>query len=265
MIPSNEIDLAFLCTCLREAGILALGQRGQMTAEVKSDRTPVTAVDRQVEGFLIERIAARYPGHLILSEESGLHPGMLGAAGAADFAWALDPIDGTRAFASGLPVWGISAGVLRRGQPYAGGFFMPVTGELYWGTLDEAWCNDRRIAPLAPLDPDSPLTFLGVPSDFYHHFNIRAPRIRSLGSTAAHLAYVATGAAVGMLTRNTSLWDLAGVLPLARAAGVQLAYLSGRPFSAGDLLDGRPIREPLLAGLPEMMETLRNWVEVKHV
>jgi len=261
-----EIDLDFLCDCLREAGTLALAQfrlsRGLMSAELKADRSPVTAVDRQVETLLIERIQACYPDHLILSEESGLHSARIDSAREARFAWALDPIDGTRAFASGLPVWGISAGVLRNGRPYAGGFFLPVTGELYSGTTREAWYNQRPMRRLETFDPDNPLTFLGVPSEFHHHFKINAPRIRSMGSTAAHLAYVATGAAAGMLTRTISLWDIAGVLPLAQAVGVELTYLSGRKFDPAELLDGRSIREPLLAGMPAAFEVLRRWVQV---
>lgn len=257
-----EIDLPFLCDLLREAGALALGQRGQMTAEVKKDHTPVTAVDRQVEDFLIERIRARYPDHLILSEESGLLPALAGE-NSAEFAWAIDPIDGTRSFASGLPVWGISAGVLRQGRPWAGAFYLPVTGELYWGTTGAAWYNQRRLSPLGAVDPASPLTFVGVPSNFHRYLEVSAPRIRSLGSTAAHLAYVATGAAVGMVTYATSLWDVAGVLPLAQAVGVELAYLSGRPFDTAELLNGGAIREPLLAGTPEALALLRNWVRMK--
>ncbi len=157
----------------------------------------------------------------------------MGAGAEAEFAWAIDPIDGTRAFASGLPVWGISAGVLRHGQPWAGGFYLPVTGEMYWGSVAEpgqAWYNQRRIPRLAPPDPDSMLTFLAVPSDFHHHFEVGTPRIRSMGSTAAHLAYVATGAALGMLTSKTNLWDIAGVLPLALAVGVELATCRGVHF-----------------------------------
>jgi len=278
-MTDTEIDLDFLCDCLREAGALALMQRelshpfgcargvesakrGQMSAELKADRSPVTAVDRQVEALLIERIQARYPEHLILSEESGLHPALQGTLGETGFAWALDPIDGTRAFASGLPVWGISAGVLRGGLPYAGGFFLPVTGELYAGTTTEAWYNQLPMQKPEAFDPDNALTFLGVPSEFHHHFKINAPRIRSMGSTAAHLAYVAAGAAAGMLTRTTSLWDIAGVLPLAQAVGVELAYLSGRKFDPAELLDGGSIREPLLAGMPDAFETLRRWVQV---
>lgn len=279
MTKADEIDLDFLCACLREAGALALAQfrrpvgsamdtvrprveRNQMEVELKADRTPVTAVDRQVEALLIERIQARYPEHLILSEESGLHPALKNSTTKAGFAWVLDPIDGTRAFASGLPVWGVSAGVLRGGQPYAGGFYLPMTGELYSGTTQSAWYNQRPMRHLEVFDPDSPLTFLGVPSEFHLHFKISAPRIRSMGSTAAHLAYVATGAAAGMLTRTTSLWDIAGVLPLAQAAGVELAYLSGRKFDPAELLDGHSIREPLLAGMPAAFDVLRRWVQV---
>ena len=258
-----EIELPFLCDLLREAGALALGQRGQMTAEAKQDHTPVTAVDRQVEGLLIERIRARYPDHLILSEESGLHPALTGTP-AAGYAWVLDPIDGTRAFASGLPVWGISAGVLVNGRPWAGGFYLPVTGELYWGTTGEAWYNQRALPRLAAPDPASLLSFVGVPSNFHRYLEVSAPRIRSMGSTAAHLAYVATGAALGMVTFAASLWDVAGVLPLAQAVGVELAYLSGRRFDPAELLAGGSIREPLLAGTPEALVLLREWVTLKE-
>ena len=259
---SEEIDLAELCGWLREAGALALELRPGVHAEIKADRSPVTAADRAVETFLIERIRQRYPGHQILSEESGLHPG----AAAAEFAWALDPIDGTRAFASGLPVWGVSAGVLHQGQPYAGGFYLPVTGELYWGSAQQAWYGQRPLerTSAARHGPENVLNFLAVPSNFHRHYEISAPRIRSLGSTAAHLSYVASGAALGMLTGQASLWDVAGVLPLALAAGVEFGYLSGRPFVAGDLLDGRQVRETLLAAPAGGLEALRAFVKPRR-
>lgn len=262
-IPETGIDLSFLRDLLREAGALALalGQRGLRVAERKADLTPVTVVDRQVEALLIERISARYPTHQILSEESGLHT----RAVASEFSWALDPIDGTRAFASGLPVWGVSAGVLRQGEPWAGGFALPVTGELFWGTAEQAFSMDTPLPRLAPPDPESMLTFLAVPSDFHHYFEVETPRIRSMGSTAAHLAYVATGAALGMITNHTSLWDIAGVLPLALAVGVKLVYFSGRPFSAADLLDGKAIREPLIAAHPAAVPEILKSVHLKSL
>ncbi len=161
-----QIDLEFIQTCLRHAGKLALDQWGKVTASLKSDLTPVTAVDRQVEDFVIEQIAARYPSHRILSEEGGaLRDG-------EDFTWVIDPIDGTRAFASGLPIWGVSIGVLQGSQPHAGGFYLPATNELFWGTCQAAFYNEQKLAPLSPPDLSSPLVFLAVPSDFHLNYNI---------------------------------------------------------------------------------------------
>lgn len=257
-MQENEIDYDFLKTCLRDAGQIALRRRGERIAELKADQTPVTEVDRQVEEFLIWQISARYPGHAILSEESGASVAIQQAQNDSPFSWVIDPIDGTRAFASGLPVWGVSIGILRDGRPFAGGLYLPVTREMYWGNGREAFYNDRPIRLPLPVDLDSPLVFLGVPSNFHLHFTVDYPRIRSLGSTAAHLAYVATGAAVGALTRRVSLWDLAGMLPVLAGLGIEISYLSGKPFQPAALLDGSPIGEPLLAAHPSVIQKLRG-------
>ena len=245
-------DRAFLLDLLKEAGEVALAQRGQQKAVLKADLTPVTEADRQVEDLLIRRISSRYPSHVILSEESGLHP-----AG-ADFTWVLDPIDGTRAFASGLPVWGVSVGVFQHGKPVLGGFYLPVTRELYWGDGEQAFWNDRPLSQKSPADFEDPLFFLAVPSEFHLHFTTSYPRVRSMGSTAAHLAYAAEGAAVGVLMFTSKLWDLAGMLPVLSAAGVELAYLDGSAFQPDVLMQGQPIRGALLAARPEMMDPLRQ-------
>lgn len=251
------IDLKFLRTCLVEAGQMALTQRGQMVAEVKADMSPVTVVDRQVESFLIEQIAARYPTHQVLSEESGLHPHE------QDFTWVIDPIDGTRAFASGLPVWGVSIGVFKQGEPYVGGLYLPVTREMYWGTRSQAFYNERPIPPLQSIDLGSPLVFLAVPSGFHLYFDISYPRQRSMGSTAAHLAYTAMGAAVGTLTRSISLWDIAGLLPALSAVGIEFGTLSGRVFHPAEMMDGKVAREPLIAAHPSVINILREKIHIR--
>lgn len=253
----DDIDLGFLRGCLVEAGHIALARRGLVTASIKADHTPVTEVDHQVEAFLIARIESRYPGHQVLSEESGLHPSP------GQVTWVIDPIDGTRSFASGLPIWGVSIGILSGGEPLAGGLYLPVTGEMYWGTRQQAFYNDHPLPPAPQVDLDSPLTFLAVPSNFYLHFDVTFPRARSLGSTAAHLAYAATGAAAGVLLRGISLWDMAGLLPVLSAVGIMITDLSGRAFRPGDFLDGRVIREPLLAAHPAVSEALRGTIRPK--
>jgi myo-inositol-1(or 4)-monophosphatase len=260
MVAMTEpiVDLAFLRACLVEAGQLALRGRAGVTAEVKADRSPVTALDRAVERFLIDRIANRYPGHQVLSEESGLHPS------ANETTWVIDPIDGTRAYASGLPIWGVSIGIFHAGAPAAGGLYLPVTGEMYWGTPQAAWVNDQPLPPTPPPDLDSPLTFLAVPSNFHLHFDISFPRARSMGSTAAHLAYTASGAATGTLLNGVSLWDMAGLLPVLAAAGIQLTALDGSPFLPAHLLDGRALEQPVLAAHPGISEALRGCIKPRQ-
>lgn len=238
---------------------MAFARRGQMIADMKPDDTPVTEVDHLVEDFLIERILARYPNHQILSEESGRAGSPAASAGNA-YTWVIDPIDGTRAFAAGLPVWGISVGILREDEPYAGGFYMPVTGDLYWGWVEQAYYQERPLPRLHTVAMNGPLAFLAVPSDVHLHFQLRYPRVRSMGSTAAHLAYAAVGAAVGVLTRRIGLWDIAGLLPLLSAVGIQVTHLDGRPFHPREMLDGLVTAEPLLAAHPSIASTLREQI-----
>lgn len=254
-----DIDLEFLRSILLEAGRMALGQRGQMISMVKADHTPVTEVDRQVEDFLIQRINARYPDHQILCEESGLH------RRDDTFTWAVDPIDGTRSFASGLPIWGVSIGILCKNEPVAGGFYLPVTNEMYWGTPRQAFYNDQPIPPVKTVDLNSPLAFMAVPSSSHLHFTISYPRLRALGSTAAHMAYVITGAAVGALTRAIYLWDIAGILPLLAATGIEITTLDGKPFQIAEMIDGKKAPEPLLAAHPGVRGNLLGYIQRKKL
>jgi fructose-1,6-bisphosphatase/inositol monophosphatase family enzyme len=153
--------------------------------------------------------------------------------------------------------------VLRGDEPLCGGLYLPVSREMFWGTNRQAWYNDSPLPPTPLVDLDSPMAFLAVPSNFHRRYETTYPRARSLGSTAAHLAYVAIGAAAGALLSGISLWDIAGLLPVLAATGVELSTLAGATFRAGDLLDGRPLREPVLAAHPGQMAALRAAIRKK--
>jgi myo-inositol-1(or 4)-monophosphatase len=242
---------------LKEAGKFALAQQSFLNTSLKTDDTLVTNVDHHIEALLFEHIFQTYPGHQILSEEGSNH------RHAGEFLWAIDPIDGTRAYISGLPVWGISVGILKQGKPYAGFFHMPATGEMYWGTNDKGFFNNRPMPPRDNVDLQDRLAFIAVPSNAHNHYKISFGRLRSLGSTAAHLAYVARGVATAALTRNLYLWDIAAVLPLFNATGISLVYLSGRKFNAEELLDGRRSPEPLIAAPASIIEEVRALIQLK--
>ncbi len=231
--------------------------RRSLTFRLKADDSLVTPIDFQVEAYLLEQIRQAYPDHAILTEESGIQGRV------SDWTWVIDPIDGTRAYATGLPIWGVSVGLLHEAAPYAGGFYMPVTGEMVFGDGRRAWYNGRRLAPPVPANPESPMAFIAAPSDFHRHFTLDFPRLRSFGSTAAHLSYVARGVALAAVTRQVSLWDLAGLLPVFQAVGVEMAYLSGRPFRIEEVLDGKKLPEALVIAQPGMIDTIRKMIHPK--
>ncbi|MGH7273785.1 MAG: inositol monophosphatase family protein [Nitrospiria bacterium] len=257
MVPTKPVvDVKLIRDWLKEAGQIALSQWADRIVDIKADLTPVTQIDRQVEDFLLEQIERTYPGHGILAEEGSIRSGK-------DFTWIIDPIDGTRAFASGLPVWGISVGVFHQGEPYAGAFYMPATGEMYWGSQEEAYCNERKLVPWVRVDLNSSLAFIAVPSNAHLHFDISFPRLRSLGSVTAHLAYVAHGKATAALTRQIRLWDIAAVLPTLRISQTQLVYLSGETLNPKDLLNGELTPEPLIAAHFSIIDQVRACIELK--
>ena len=100
-----------------------------------------------------------------------------------------------------------------------------------------------------------------APVNAHLHFDIDFPRVRSFGSTLAHLIYVADSTAVAAVTRRVMIWDLAGALPLLDRCGVALSYLSGAAFDPAPLLDGRPLPEPLLVARPAVMEEMRRRIQ----
>jgi len=250
------IDLERIRTWVTEAGKIALSGSADRSVELKQDHTPVTEIDRQVEAYLLGQITRQYPGHGVLAEEGSSRPG-------SDFTWIIDPIDGTRAFASGLPIWGIAVGVLHLGEPYAGMFYMPVTGDLFWGTREQAFHNGRPLIPQETVDLNSPLAYLLVPSSFHRYFETSFKRIRSLGSATAQLAYVVHGMATATVTRRIRIWDLAAILPYLGIARTRMVYLNGDPFQARDLLDGEAATQPLVAAHESILEQVLASIKIK--
>lgn len=257
MQAQTLIDIHLIRHWAVEAGKIALSRPADQSVDLKSDLTPVTEMDRRLEAFLLEQIDRHYPGHGVLAEEGSSRAG-------SEFTWIIDPLDGTRAYASGLPIWGISIGVFHRDEPYAGVFYMPVTGDIFWGSREEAFHNDHRLVPRPSVPFHSPLAFFLVPSNAHRHFEISFPRIRSLGSAAAHLAYVAHGAATAAVTRRIRIWDMAAVLPYLGLSQTRLVYLDGTPFQPADLIHGEIARQPLIAAHASILDQVRACVRLKE-
>jgi myo-inositol-1(or 4)-monophosphatase len=247
---------------IREAGDIALRYyQTQLTRKHKDDHSPVTEADYAVEKFLISKIQQSYASqnHAIIGEESG------GDWQSSEFVWAIDPIDGTRVFVDGLPLWGISLGLLRNGEAYRGVVYLPVIDEIYY-TDDEgiAFWNGRPLKGMLRTEWDRD-SFIGVPSEAHHYFDIDFWRVRAFGSAVAHQVYVARGVAVAALQRKLSLWDIAGANAILTKVGGMIVYLDGSPLSMSEVLEQGACRGPVIIGHPKVVEKLLPRIKVRPV
>jgi len=257
--PLGDLDFEWLEKVVRHAGEIALRHFRKVRATRKADNTVVTAADGEVEAFLRDALSRAFPADGFLGEETG------GGAGRSGRTWVIDPIDGTAAYAIGLPVWGVSVGLMRDRQPAAGLFYMPLVNELYLSHGGDASFDGRpmRVDDSGYVDSESSLL---VTSEAHRYFRIDfVGKTRALGSAAAHVCYVARGTAMAALLRYFSIWDIAAALPILRAAGGDLRYLSGRALDPAELADGRRCSEPVLAGAPWALDYFTGRIEdVRH-
>ena len=119
-----------------EAGKIANNYFKQsLTIENKAENSfnPVTVADRSTEKKIREMIEKLYPNDAIVGEEYGKNEG------STNFTWIIDPIDGTKAFISGIPTWGILLSLLWYKEPILGIIYQPFTGELFWGGFGQSF------------------------------------------------------------------------------------------------------------------------------
>ena len=196
---------------------------------------PVTAADRGAEAAIRQAIAARYPDHGVIGEEYGED------RGAAEFVWVLDPIDGTRAFVAGLPVWTTLIGLRWRGRPVAGVIAQPYLDELFVGTalgsrlirsgetraLAVRPCAGLKGATIATTDP---VLFKGAELAAWTQVRARA-RLARLGCDAYAYAMVAAGHIDLVLESGLKPWDIEAAVPLLEGAGGVVTDWRGDPLA----------------------------------
>jgi myo-inositol-1(or 4)-monophosphatase len=259
-MATSPFEFRKIETWIREAGNIALRYyQTQLARQRKDDDSPVTAADHAVEKFLIDRIQQTYAsqGHNIIGEESG------GEWQDSEFVWAIDPIDGTRVFVDGLPLWCISIGLLRNGEAYRGVVYLPVINEIYY-TDDEgvAFWNSRPLKGMLRTEWDQD-SFINTPSEIHRFFDVDFGRLRAFGSAVTHQVYVARGVALAAFQRRLSLWDIAGANAILTSVGGTAIYLDGTSISMPDVLIEGRCRGPVLIGHPNVVEYLLSRVKTR--
>ena len=191
---------------------------------------PVTAADREAEAAMRERIEARYPDHGILGEEGGA------VRADSPWRWVLDPIDGTRAFLAGFPLFGTMIGLLREGRPVLGVIDQPVLGERFVGSPRGATLNGAAIVcrPCAGLDravaaaTDPAMFAAEAEAVVWEHVRRRAAAVQ-LGGNCYAYAMLAAGWLDLVIEADLKPWDVCALAPLVEAAGGLVAGWDGGP------------------------------------
>ncbi len=237
MAPRELTDRFELARAAAEqAGRLTLGyfRRGDLAVEEKSDTSPVTIADRQAEQLLRAEIAKRFPHDAILGEELGEQ------AGTSGYRWVLDPIDGTKSFIRGVPLYGTLVGVERDALPLIGVAYIPALDECIYAARGQgAWYvqgsdppRAARVSSRATLaeallcssDTRSPTA---AKRAAYERLQQAAKISRTWGDCYGYLL-VATGRADVMIDPLMNVWDAAAVEPIVVEAGGTFTDWQGR-------------------------------------
>jgi len=211
---------------------------------------PVTIADQEAERAIRRLIADRYPDHGILGEEHG-DVGL-----DRDYVWVIDPIDGTRAFISGLPVWGTLVGLYHKGRAVMGMMDQPFTGERFIAQQGSAFV--RRNGATAPLRTRTGVALAQAmmmttsPSIFPEALEPSYRRVESCVRLARYgcdcyaYAMVASGHIDLVVEAGLQAYDVGGLIPLVeQAGGVMTTWSGDRPEHGGSIV---------AAGSPELHE-----------
>ncbi|MGH6888004.1 MAG: inositol monophosphatase family protein [Rhizomicrobium sp.] len=218
------------------AGEIALGYfRTELAVEEKDDHSPVTRADREIEAKLRTMIRKEFPTHGIVGEEHGCEDEH------AEFVWFIDPIDGTKSFAIGRPLFGTIIGLTHAGRPVMGLIDQAFTKERWFGITGAfSTHNGRRVkVAAAPRDLGRARLYVGAPSTFRNADCFAA--YETLCATAKWTQYCGDCYAYGLLAcgwidlvveRGLKPHDVIGVVPIVSGAGGYIGDWNGRDIDA---------------------------------
>jgi myo-inositol-1(or 4)-monophosphatase len=261
---ANRI-LEVASTTAKRVGAQLLLDFGRVQGLEKADGSLVTESDRWADAEIRSSIAAAFPEHAILSEEAE-H-----SFTDAQWTWIIDPLDGTTNFTRGIPLWGISIGLLYNGEPVFGYVYFPPINQAFHGYwvgnsgLDlptGAYLNDRSIH--VSQDEPGSNQFFSLCARSLQVWKPGFPcKIRMLGVATYNFLAVAAGASLGGVEATPKIWDLAAVWAILHAAGGVWVSLRDEPtFPA---IAGRDYENYALPSLivsrTELQELFLPWME----
>jgi len=200
--------------------------------EYKIDGSPVTNFDKELEVILREYIHDKYPEHGIIGEElAAVNP-------STEFVWLVDPIDGTLAFLTGIPVYGTLISLLHDGFPILGIIDIPMTGDRWVGQKNKKTLHNGRLIKTSDCNALSKATLSTSSPDYYDEININV--LKTLKSATIQTVYGGSCVAYGQIASgridlgidaNFDIHDFLPLIPIIEGAGGLLTNWQGETLS----------------------------------
>ena len=201
--------------------------------KVASNYELVTQIDSKIEILARKLIIKRFPKHNILGEELGKINSQ------SDFTWIIDPIDGTKAFASGIPVFTFLLSLKYKSNYLFGIVDQPLLNERYWSFSNKSYlnkkiiktrnCNSFSLASIAITEPQMFSDYNKIYKNILQNFNF----IR-WGTDAIGYMRCAEGIIDGVIERNIKIWDIAAIEPIIKNAGGVISTWDGKKIGSND-------------------------------
>jgi len=260
LTPQNVAEaLSFAQQAMQGAGEIALRYfRQPLEVDNKLGEgsfDPVTRADREIEAYLREELSRRYPDFGIIGEEEGAVPGSV------DTNWVIDPIDGTKAFISGFPTWGVLLGLQQGDRVLAGLMYQPATGELFYGSTAGAFMRHKgRLVAMQTRQEASlekALLYCTHESMFANENNLAAfrrvaeqARLQRFGGDCYAYCMLALGQIDLVIEDTLQPYDIVPLIPIIEAAGGVITDAQGKTPVAGGFVvaaSNRLLHEEVMA------------------
>lgn len=194
--------------------------RKDLTIETKADESPVTVADRAIETLVRARLAETYPEHGVFGEEHGQD------RIDAEYVWVIDPIDGTRSFVSGWPLWGTLFALLRNGAPVLGLIDVPMLRERWMATQQGCLMNGSSACHVSACKKLSDATVYATSPDLFSEEELeifndlsRQATSRRFGGDCYSYAMLASGHIDAVVEAGLQPYDYLPIVPVVEAAG----------------------------------------------
>lgn len=229
--------LRFALDAVRKAGQSTLEHfQSGVAVEYKNDSSPVTIADKNAEQILRDAINAQYPGETILGEEQGL-------TGTGETRWIIDPIDGTKSFICGVPLYATLLSYEIDGVPQLGVSYFPALDEMVYAERRQGcFMNDKQVRVTSRDTTKGSFLACGGPNSMvkygrwkpFEELSAHAIATRTWSDAYGH-CLVATGRVDAMIDPVVSRWDLSAIAIIVEEAGGRFTdFKGGNPFEKGD-------------------------------